>query len=524
MAKGISLSVATDTRDFSKGVKNGIIEPLEDAADTLKDLAKEGDKAGDKLEDGFKKARRETEDLKDEYKQLGKTISAETRKGSKSMADNSREGTSKAKADLDELGREARANASETFSSFDGSAESFVDGIQGTLGGLIGGLGPIGMAAGAAGALGIGLIMASLDQANVDTEAFREKVGELATEWIESGGTAETSIDFIVDKLKTLATETDDSVTGLDDLAKAADGSGSSFKDLAQVYAGNTKGLKALQKESKNTLDALRDEADATDTSTNAGVDRYSTLQSQIKAQESYNTYVDEAAKVADAAAEAEENYGRSGAAAMEARAEAIDTLQGELDGAIGTYSDFEATEETAINPAGYIEAMQARIDATSGFAGNVDLLAEKFNLSAEEVQTILDQGVDFAPMLQSIIDSGLDAEFIAKMQAAVDGGAEVLDGTTLDTTVDVDADTDEAEDKIDTAAEKERAADIEVKADTKDAKAKVDAFVDKKRSISVDLKLSTGSADKQLKTWLAKNRTISVTANVKDRNGKAID
>ena len=64
MAKGINIPIASDTREFSQGVNRGVIEPLEDAADSLDDVAKAGDKAGQKLEDGFEDARRQVAALK----------------------------------------------------------------------------------------------------------------------------------------------------------------------------------------------------------------------------------------------------------------------------------------------------------------------------------------------------------------------------------------------------------------------------------------------------------------------------
>ena len=56
MAKGINISIASETREFQRGVKTGVIEPLEDAVEILDDVAKAGDDAGGTLEDANAKA------------------------------------------------------------------------------------------------------------------------------------------------------------------------------------------------------------------------------------------------------------------------------------------------------------------------------------------------------------------------------------------------------------------------------------------------------------------------------------
>src|SRR6187431_1407503 len=121
----VDIDVATDTRAFSKGIEKGVIKPLEGVETALDDVAKEGDQTGDKLADSMEQAQRATEELQ-------KKIADGS--AQKKFAANTQESTTKASADLEELGKEGKANLAETVSSFDGSATSFIDALQGTFG------------------------------------------------------------------------------------------------------------------------------------------------------------------------------------------------------------------------------------------------------------------------------------------------------------------------------------------------------------------------------------------------------
>ena len=121
-----------------------------------------------------------------------------------------------------------------------------MDGIQGTLGGLVSSLGPVGLAAGAAGAIGIGLINGALQNADTQSQAFKQSVADLTSELITAGKDGSVSLDYIVQKLQALATETDAAQPSLVKLNKAAHESKSSYKDLAETYAGSTAKLKDM--------------------------------------------------------------------------------------------------------------------------------------------------------------------------------------------------------------------------------------------------------------------------------------
>jgi hypothetical protein len=163
MAKGIAISIAAETKPFLQGVQKGIIEPLEDAADILQELGQDGGRDFDKLEKSMRDAQEETDDTRKAFEDLQREIRETGKKSRSDFAKPVKESTDKVSENLREVGSEAKANAAEMFSSFDGSFESIADAAQGTLGGLVGGLGGIGgVAVAAAGAAGLGLIAAEL--------------------------------------------------------------------------------------------------------------------------------------------------------------------------------------------------------------------------------------------------------------------------------------------------------------------------------------------------------------------------
>lgn len=388
---GIQIGIASETKAFKQGIESGMIDPLEDAVEALDDLGKS--KGPDKLEDGFEDAQDASEKLKKETKETADTIEKEFRQSYGKMKSSSQQGTNAAKRDLDELGNEARQNAAETFSSFDGSAESFADGIQGTLGGIVSSLGPVGAALGAVGAIGIGLIMQKLTEAGEGTEAYKEKVAALGQEFIETGGLGATSIDFIVDALKDLATGTDDGEVNLKDLNKVARDSRSSFKDLAQAYAGNTDELDDLIRKGEEHKKQLEDEADAL----NIGVEGYSAkvqaIDEAADQQEVYNQYLRDAKTAAEQAAEAERLFVQSGGPEMEAKAQLIDTINDAYDDAAGSVDDFIVKESGLFDVDAYITSMAARTKALGDYQTNL----ANSSLSPEAKSALNEMGAEAA-------------------------------------------------------------------------------------------------------------------------------
>lgn len=541
MAKGVSISVASDTKEFLTGIKNGVIEPLEDASDVLKDLGRDGEKTGDKLEDAMRDAQRDTEKLAKEYDLLGDKIRESSRRGGNALKANTKEATSQAAQDLGELKDEALQNASETFSSFDGSFDSLVDGIQGTLGGIVSNIGPVGAIAGAAAAVGLGLITAELQKSAERAAEIREQTSELTKEIIDAGG----SIDkvAIADKVRDWSLEIADNkewwelwqesaLTNLDKVREVADKTGYGLQDVFDAMSGqDTSGALDMLDDMEDRLGEVNDAYQDLARAKLGGTDRAVELKREKDALEDATTAIRDRLDMNDQAIEdartitalQDQQIAREEALAQaeETRADAMDALQGELDEGISSWNEYIDKETGAVDPAAYLAGMQARMDATANFNGNVQLMAEKFKLSDEEIQVLLDQGIDFAPMLQSIIDSGMGEQYATQIRAMLDGGQAILDGEPTTANVTTATDTSEAESKLDKAAE-ERVSDVEQKPDTRKAVAALDRAA-KDRTTMIRAFADVSRAEWALNAFVNRTRVATVRVETIDREGRPV-
>ncbi len=374
----ISIDFLANVRSFLKGTDDAE-QALDQVADTLDDIARDGDRSTEQLQRSFA-------ELADRTKREMTDAASSTRRTLDST-------TSAAKRNIDEIKNEAKQNAAETFSSFSGSAESFADGLQGTLGGLIASLPPQLAVLGAAGAIGIGLIVGELNKGQAETEQLRADTAELAQQYIDTGQIGAEWLGTIVDKLKQLATETDDGRVSLEDLARVADSGIGSFRDLAQAYAGNTDGLERLYRAAQRNQRALEDEAAALDTTTAAGNKRYGELQNQLALGDQYLGYLDDAVAKSDKAAAAEANYAAAGGPDMERKAQLISAVNDAYDETASSVDDYVNAETGIFDVTAYITAMTARSDALKNYQ---ETLATS-GLSPEAQAFLSEQGADAA-------------------------------------------------------------------------------------------------------------------------------
>lgn len=514
MAKGVSLSVASDTKDFLNGIKRGVVQPLEDVSDVLQDVAKDGDRAGEQLEDSMRDAQKDTVKLSRDYDELNRKVREAGRSG-REFDSGMREGMTGAGEAVREFGDEAKQNISETFSSFRGEPEDFAQIVQDTFGGVISSLGPLGMAAGAAGALGIGLILTAFEQGKISEQEFRERVAGLADTLIETGGEGAEAMQAVADRMRDLVSPTEDGAMSLDKIRRMAEDSGVEFSELAQAYAHAGGDLEAYIREVDAAAASTYEQSDSVLQVNQATV-------AQKWALEGVSDELRNLANEQAAASQAERDWVESGGAAIAARAEQMDTLQGELDEAMGSWDEYQDAETGALDPAGYIAAMQARRDATANFNTNVQQLAADFGLSHDEVQAILDQGVDFAPMLQSIIDSGMGAEYASQVRSMLDGGQAIVDGSPINQTVTAVAETETAGERF-AALVAPQTARITAEADVKHAALQLDDFTSRRRTAAVEAVANTTPANTALVNWMNQRRTIDVIVNTVDREGNPV-
>jgi hypothetical protein len=403
-SKGYVISVATDSRLFEQGVRMGIIKPVEDADDALTDLGK--NKGPDQLTNELKDAQRATDKLGDDARDAARQMQSDYRKTSQvareandqSTSDfelSSREKRKLSKETINEIGNEAKQNAAETFSSFDGSAQSFVDGIQGTFGGLVSSLGPAGLAIGAVGAAAIGLINGALQNGQANSEQFKQDVAELTQQIIDAGRTGPDALDGIVDKLKNLAANTDDAGVSLARLDELSRKSGGSFEDVAQAYAGNTSALRELVSQGEARVKQLQQESAQTDANNAGQVARYGNIIAEITAQNQLNDYLGQAADKAEAAAKNADLYAESGAAAMASKAEQIRSIDQAYDDAAASVDGYVNAENNVFDVQKYIDAMTAKAKALDDYKTNFAKAA--LTLTPEAQAFIQSQGEESA-------------------------------------------------------------------------------------------------------------------------------
>lgn len=186
MGKGISISIAADTKDAQRGIQRGLIEPLEDATTALTDLERDGKDAGRTLERTFSDQQRETGQLRKEYDKLGDQIRTSGRRG-RDFGDDVQAGTDKAKRGMDEFKDEANSTAREAAASFDGSAESAADAFQEVAANAFAGFGPAGAAAGLAAAIGLGTVLTAITEQQEAADELKARLTDAYIAAAEEG-------------------------------------------------------------------------------------------------------------------------------------------------------------------------------------------------------------------------------------------------------------------------------------------------------------------------------------------------
>lgn len=398
MAKGdISINFISDTKPLVRDV-NAMTDALEDGADELVKFGKAGEKAGDKagdglkdgIKDGTRSAERDLQDMEDALRQ----VAQESKKTGTATGNNLKQGSAVAKESMAEVKNEALQNASETFSSFDGSASSFVDGVQGTFGGLVASLGAISPALipiGIAGAAAVGLISAAVQNGEQDTEEFKQKVSELATQLIDSGVVGERSFDDMVDSVKDLATETDDSKVSLKKLEDIAKTLNVPFEDVVRAYEAGGQPLQDLI-DKTNELDKANEGLGATPI---FGQVRDGALEYEEKLNDITGKLTDQQ-KAITKATELQALYFDSGVSEMEVKAGLINQVNDAYDDSASSVEDYLNKETGLFDVSKYITAMTERSKALAEYQDNL----AKSGLSAEAKKFLEDQGAESASLM----------------------------------------------------------------------------------------------------------------------------
>lgn len=240
MARAHEISIAADAKDFDRGIRDGVIKPLEKAEDALEDLADAADDAGrdasrgmtrleDALEDAQRQAKR-TEDAVDDIGEGGK-------RGFGKMTEGAQEVTQ-------EIGQ----NLGEAVSSIRDNLGDLGQVGQDTLGGLaatLAGTGPagiLGAAALAAGAVGLGLVTAELTKQQEQADEFRRRISAAYQGAAEDGRTFIDTQTMIADGLDLIFNP-----DRAEEYKRAIEDASQLGLDRSTIIAANTGDLEAQQ-------------------------------------------------------------------------------------------------------------------------------------------------------------------------------------------------------------------------------------------------------------------------------------
>jgi len=470
MAKDISVSVASETQAFQKGIKDGVIEPLDGAVESIEELGKSGDKTGDKLEDSMKDAQKKTELLGDEYTQLEDKIRQIGKQGSDSFK-KVKEGTQEASDGVRNLKEESVSTAREAAASFDGSASSITDAFQEVAANAFVGFGTKGIAAGLAAAAGMGIVAKAIADAEEQANKAKEKISELGLAIVDSGEVS-AALDAVIENLRLIVTNADDAPKKFEDIKKAAKDTGIEAAKLAAAYSGNKEALDAAVK----TAQKAYEEEQKLVRVNGEYVDQVSAKEIAvgILAQELVKLQAEQAA-----AAQIEKDWLATGGNELVARAEMVSAVNDSYDDLAGSVEDFVNTETGLFDTTAYVTAMQEREQALKDYQSSITTSG-------------------LSPEAQTYLDS-LGVEAASKMLAGYKSSEPA---------------TKKELDRIWKEASKEASGSVETN---------LDGVIDKPRTAKITADVNTTVAQEDLDN-LIKARTAIIKVEFRDRNGKLVD
>jgi hypothetical protein len=385
MAKGIAINFLADVRDFLRGTKN-VEEELDDVADSLDDVAKDGVKATEKLEDGFN-------DLRKKAKQAGEDIE-------KGIGGGTKKGAKEGESATEVYKKEAIANISEVTSSFTGSWESAADAVQGTLGGVVADLGPVGAAAGAAGALGVGLLTAALVKMEEDAKKAQERIADLAIQMIDAGTRGEIPLEVINDNLKLIISSSEEATKKFRDIQLQSKLNATDANRMAVAYAGNEKAIESQLEVLEKLIEAEKEQTDTTQT-VQANEIKRKALIDQQKELKNVQAEIEKAREI-------EQTWLNSGGAEFIAKEEAIAQIDAAYDEAVYGIDGFLNAETGIYDLEAFAQSIRDREQLLLDYQ---NALAES-DLTTDQKAALNSYGVEqAAAILQGLKDPNVSKQ-----------------------------------------------------------------------------------------------------------------
>jgi methyl-accepting chemotaxis protein len=253
----IKIPFVADVAKFLAGTKD-VEKSLDDVADSLDDISTAGADVDRKVGEDLDQLARTADDSADKisksFKDAFHDVEAAGRTSTRKVKDDVDDVGHKGSATLHEFSQEAKANVAETVSSFDGSASSAVDAIQGTFGGLVSALGPAGLVGAAVVGVGIGLARNLFEKSKEAAAEVAEAVADITGQLIDLGSFS-LGTEQVNEKLKEMASTAEDGKNALAEIGKNAAAAGINFRDYARGLAGDSKAIQSSYAEVTAGLD-----------------------------------------------------------------------------------------------------------------------------------------------------------------------------------------------------------------------------------------------------------------------------
>lgn len=339
MARVHEIAVASETGAFEKGIKSGVVKPLEDAEKALKKL---GDtNVGRDIDRDLDAAQRATKSLEKETKDAAREIEDAFRSSYRKAKNDADDATDKMRHGFREVGDEAGSSGREAAASFSGEFDDVSDFIQEIAANAFGGFGPAGAAAGLAAAVGLGIATAKIEELKQKVEDLQQVANDVHMSALENDQSVEeftTSVDGATQALQRLNEEGqkefrywwEEDSTGLEEFNRDLRRTGETQANATDIFRLGSRELAKYRDSVRNNSDELRDQAEAIrdaekgmGTLSDADLRRINSLEAQASAGDRVIETLEREIETRSEAAERSDAWSESGARAATQRAEA---------------------------------------------------------------------------------------------------------------------------------------------------------------------------------------------------------
>lgn len=261
----IKIPFVADVAGFLRGAGD-VVRELGKVSDSLDDITVAGNETNRQVSSDLDTIADTADDsadrMKRSFREAFDTLESQGRTASRKVADDVDDVGRRGSTTMREFSSEAKQNVAETLSSFNGSASSAVDAVQGTFGGLVSALGPAGLIGAAAAAAGVGLARGLFERSRAAAAEVAEAVADITGQLIDLGS-LNLGTEQVNEKLKEFASTAEDGKNVLLDLSEQAKAAGINSRDYLRGLAGDADALqRAYDDVTKKTAELDESERD----------------------------------------------------------------------------------------------------------------------------------------------------------------------------------------------------------------------------------------------------------------------